>query len=37
MNANLFQRVSDAIANTGKVAIETGAGRTYTYEDILLL
>ncbi len=36
MNANLFQRISDAVADTAKVAIETSAGRRYTYEDLIL-
>ncbi len=36
MNANLFQRISDAVADTAKVAIETSAGRRYTYDDLIL-
>ncbi|NNM72620.1 malonate--CoA ligase [Enterovirga aerilata] len=36
MNANIFQRISDAIADTSKVAIETSAGQRYTYEDVIL-
>ena len=36
MNANLFQRISDAVQDLGKVAIETNDGRTYTYEDVIL-
>jgi malonyl-CoA/methylmalonyl-CoA synthetase len=36
MNVNLFQRISDAVADTGKLALETSAGRRYTYEDLIL-
>jgi malonyl-CoA/methylmalonyl-CoA synthetase len=36
MNSNVFQRISDAVADTGKVAIETSSGRRVTYEDIIL-
>jgi malonyl-CoA/methylmalonyl-CoA synthetase len=36
MNANLFQHVSDSVADTSKVAIETAAGSS-TYEDLILL
>ncbi len=36
MNANLFQHVSDAVSDTGKVAIETTTN-TYTYDDLILL
>lgn len=36
MNANLFQHVSDAIADTAKVAIETPDGHRTTYEALLL-
>ena len=36
MNANLFQHISDAISDTAKVAIETGTGRSWTYEDLIL-
>ena len=35
MNANLFQHISDAIADTGKVAIETPGGARVTYEDLI--
>ncbi len=36
MNANLFQHISDAVADTSKIAIETAAGRRYAYEDVIL-
>ena len=36
MNANLFQHLSDSVAETSKIAIEAGA-TTYTYEDLILL
>jgi malonyl-CoA/methylmalonyl-CoA synthetase len=36
MNTNLFQRISDAVADTGKLAVETATGRRYTYEDLIL-
>jgi malonyl-CoA/methylmalonyl-CoA synthetase len=35
MNANLFQHVSDAVADTDKVAIETASGPV-TYDDLIL-
>ena len=36
MNANLFQHLSDAVADIAKVAIETPDGARHTYEDIIL-
>ncbi|WP_375461297.1 malonyl-CoA synthase [uncultured Enterovirga sp.] len=36
MNANLFQRLSDAVADTAKIAIETSDGRRCSYDDIIL-
>ena len=36
MNANLFQHLSDAVSDTSKVAIETSAGRKWTYDDLIL-
>ena len=36
MNANLFQHLSDAVADTAKVAIETSEGRTCTFDEIIL-
>ena len=36
MNANLFQHVSDAVADTAKVAIETSEGRTFTFDEMIL-
>jgi malonyl-CoA/methylmalonyl-CoA synthetase len=36
MNTNLFQRISDAVADTGKLAVGTNTGRRYTYEDLIL-
>ncbi len=36
MNANLFQHVSDAVADTSRVAIETPEGRRHTYEEVIL-
>ncbi|TDR93670.1 malonate--CoA ligase [Enterovirga rhinocerotis] len=35
MNANLFQHISDAVQETGKVAIEA-SDRNWTYEDLFL-
>ncbi|MBV9076430.1 MAG: malonyl-CoA synthase, partial [Methylobacteriaceae bacterium] len=37
MNANLFQHISDAVADLGKVAVETPDGATFRYEDLFLL
>jgi malonyl-CoA/methylmalonyl-CoA synthetase len=36
VNANLFQHISDAVADTSKVAIETSTGRSWTYDDLIL-
>jgi malonyl-CoA/methylmalonyl-CoA synthetase len=36
MNANLYQHISDSVADTAKVAVETGEGEKATYEDLLL-
>ncbi|MDB5592477.1 malonyl-CoA synthase [Enterovirga sp.] len=36
MNANLFQHLSDAIADTSKTAIETSDGQVVTYDDLIL-
>jgi malonyl-CoA/methylmalonyl-CoA synthetase len=36
MNANLFQHLSDSVAETSTVAIETAKGAV-TYEDLILL
>ncbi len=36
MNANLFQHLSDAVADTARVAIQTSDGQTCTYDDLIL-
>jgi malonyl-CoA/methylmalonyl-CoA synthetase len=36
MNANLFQRISDAVADTAKIAVETAEGVRYSYDDLIL-
>ena len=35
MNANLYQHISDAVADTTKVAVETAEGRRFTYDDLM--